>query len=396
MRDLFENVAVIGAAGKMGRGIAELFFLQMAKLGLESGKKRRLVLIDVDEEAVFSLNFKKPLRTFAEKNINALRKLYDEVSNQEVIDAFLEEMAFVLRPGTSLEAANSCSVICEAAAEDPSLKELIFSRVKEADAYFYTNTSSIPIHEIASRSGLEGRLAGLHFYNPPQVQKLIELIIPKGCLPEVKQGAVAIAESFGKTIIYSEDVAGFIGNGHFLREIAFACDLVAKSDDLPRAIWEIDRMTREDLLRPMGIFQLLDFVGIDVALKIAEVMEKRLGESFVKPLLQLGLIGGQNPDGTQKNGFLSYEGRRPVGVFDPLLKEYRPMKGEFAERWKALLKDPQREEKVRAYEKELKGPSLEFLQKSRSLQKKLVETGVAHSLEDVRAVLQNGFYHVLT
>src|SRR6185295_16568588 len=100
-------------------------------------------------------------------------------------------------------------------------------------AFVLSNTSSIPIHLLASESGLKDQLIGFHFYNPPAVQKLVELI------PQERAGEVAdevadevlaisqeLAKKMNKIVVYSRDVAGFIGNGHFSREIALACRFV--------------------------------------------------------------------------------------------------------------------------------------------------------------------------
>jgi hypothetical protein len=128
------------------------------------------------------------------------------------------------------------------------------------------------------------------------------------------------------------------------------------------------------------------------------------------------VLGGQNPDGSQKDGFLKYEKNRPVGVYDlkksayqmfdsgSWVKEAEKKLGDLPEGfipWRGLLQDPQKEDKLRAFFKNVKtGKTLgtqlaqNYLKESKAIGEKLVSEGVAHSPDDVNGVLLNGFFHI--
>ena len=217
---------------------------------------------------------KKQVLRFAEKNINSLREYYAKVpslvSNAEIIEAFVNHAMDLVLFDTDINNAKDCHIVFEAAVEDIPEKIKIFKKLKsicKPDTYFLTNTSSIPIHVLDEEAQLNHRIAGFHFYNPPHIQKLVEVILPKDSDQHLRALTQEIGKRLGKTLVFSKDVAGFIGNGHFLREISFACEKVneiARTHPLTEAIFIVNKVTQEYLLRPMGIFQLLDYVGLDV------------------------------------------------------------------------------------------------------------------------------------
>lgn len=415
------HIAVLGAAGKMGSGIALLLLQEMM-----SKPGSRLTLVDVHSHSFEGLRkyLRKNLLKYAERNINRLRRDYEErqelIDNEEMILAFIEERLDRVYFVTSLEECRGASMIFEAILEEVEIKAKVFSKIKEIvepNAYFFSNTSSIPIHVLRALSGIEGRLVGLHFYNPPAVQKLLEIIIPTGTQEGVKEAALQISKRLDKTIVFSHDIAGFIGNGHFIREVKGACQSVEKlyeSISSPQALCVVNSVTKEYLIRPMGLFQLMDYVGIDVVQHIAKVMTDYLpGQLFNIPLINamvsLNKRGGQKEDGTQKEGFFFYEKGLPIKVYDLINKTYVPYtvpkemthfpKGH--ETWKVLSSEKDRKEKIDNYFMELLTSqstfsklALHFLRNSLSIAQGLVKDGVAQSLEDVDQVLQYGFFHL--
>lgn len=438
IQNRWKQTAVIGAAGKMGRGISLLLLQEMARRDAEENgsvgqNDYRLTLIDTDEEAVHGLrrDFRPHLIRFAEKGINQIRSYFlhreDLIENRQIINEFVEGALDILWPATELPQAKKALLIFEAAPEDIALKTKILSTLRSLcpeEAFFFTNTSSIPIKELEENSGIVGRLAGAHFYNPPAHQKLLEVIYPEGASEEIKNRTEEIAKAFGKKIVFSKDVAGFIGNGHFIREIAFACDLyerLLKKHSHIESLVMVDTMTRDFLIRPMGIFQLLDYVGLDVWKKISRIMTEKVPlEGIIKPLLdgmvERGKIGGQEKDGRQKEGFFRYRNNRIAEAYDLDNEDYTTLDEDTVKRigeflgplpenhipWKKAHTLSDREEKMKVYEKSLRktetlgaAKAAEFLDHSRKAAAALVETGVAASLEDVKTVLKNGFYHVL-
>ena len=177
--DKIENVSVLGAAGKMGSGIVLLTALEMADLSLKpENQSRTFVLnaIDVSQLALAGLMkyLREQVLKAAEKKIMQLRKIYetreDLIENSEIINQYVFDVLHIVRGVTTLESAYNSNLIFEAASEDPKLKVKLFSQINKNNTkkpWFLTNTSSIPISELDKKAGLEGRIIGFHFYNPP-------------------------------------------------------------------------------------------------------------------------------------------------------------------------------------------------------------------------------------
>ncbi|MDH4197655.1 MAG: 3-hydroxyacyl-CoA dehydrogenase family protein, partial [Candidatus Aminicenantes bacterium] len=286
-----ENVAVLGAGGKMGSGIVLLTALEMADLRLQPENKNRefaLQAIEVNSKALGGLMayLRDQARRAAEKKTVGLRPVYadraDLVENEEMINQYVEDVLAVVRPTTKLEAAYDAKIVFEAVNENADLKVKLLSQVKAhntQDAWFLTNTSSIPISELNQKVGLDGRIIGFHFYNPPAVQKLVELIRADLTRAELAEFAAEFAKKLRKTVVPSRDVAGFIGNGHFMRDALHAIaevDRLTPEFGFPDAVYIVNKVSQDFLIRPMGIFQLVDYVGLDVCQSILRVMNERL------------------------------------------------------------------------------------------------------------------------
>lgn len=228
------NVSVIGAAGKMGSGISLLLAQEMAKQKLKSENQDvpyRLNLIDVNELALDGLlkYLRSQLTKAGEKTTVLLRSLYknreDLVENYDIIDAFVDDAISVVRLGTDLNMVKDSHIIFEAIVEDKDVKVGLLKKVdqlSDKDTVYFTNTSSIPIRVLNQDANLGGRIIGFHFYNPPAVQRLAELITADQTKPELKEMSLELAKRLRKTIVPSNDIAGFIGNGHFLRDGLYA------------------------------------------------------------------------------------------------------------------------------------------------------------------------------
>jgi len=426
-----ENVSVIGAGGKMGSGISVLIAQEMAKLKVENRDKTyRLNLIDVQEAALDGLRtfIKAQTTKLAEKSIVALRSMYadreDLVENWEIIDAFVDDTLSVIRLGSDLKMAERSQLVFEAIVEEETIKIKVLKELKELcgrETFFLTNTSSIPIGFLDEEAGLSGRIIGYHFYNPPVVQRLVEVITAQTTHQELQEVGTELGKRLRKKLIPSNDISGFIGNGHFMRDGLYGigeAERLQGEHSLPGAIYLMNRISQDFLIRPMGIFQLIDYVGVDVFQCILKVMRRHLGDDalqsgLINLLVEKGVLGGQRADGSQKDGFLKYDHNRPVGVYDPLKGEYVPIAGKWQEDldaaigplpagfspWRKLLREPQREERLTAYfrnlaEAQTLGAELAraYLSRTKEIAEKLVQDGVAQSKEDVNAVLTNGFY----
>jgi 3-hydroxyacyl-CoA dehydrogenase len=428
-----QKVSVLGAAGKMGSGILLLTAVEMADLSLKpenKGKTYVLNAIDLSEEGLAGLM--KYLRTqvkkIAEKKTVWLRQMYadrpDLIENSDIINEYVFDVMRIVRPVTTMESAYNSTLIFEAIAEYRELKIKIFSQIDQHNdnqPWYFTNTSSIPINVLNREASLGGRILGFHFYNPPAVQRLVELITIEQNSDEIKEFALAYAKKLKKIIVPSNDIAGFIGNGHFMRDALHGiseAEKLMKDFSFTESVYIINKVSQDFLVRPMGIFQLIDYVGIDVVRFIMAVMNphhenENLHSDLLDKLFDMGVKGGQNSDGSQKDGFLKYEKGKPVAIFDPDKKDY-VMISEFAQKcdeylgklpqswnpWKAVNFNKKKAELLEIYFDELNGmktPGAQLAKvynsRSNEIGKDLVARGVGHNDDDVNTVMLTGFFH---
>lgn len=430
-----QNVTVLGAAGKMGSGILLLTAIEMTDLSfLPENKDKEFILnaVDISDSALTGLMryLKVQIKKLAEKKMVILRNMYrdrkDLIENGEIIDEYVFDVMNIVRPVTSLNAAFKSNLIFEAVAENADLKIKIFREIDENNPkkpWYFTNTSSVPITKIEKEANLTGRILGFHFYNPPAVQKLVELILTENTARESEEFALEYARKLKKKIVYSNDFAGFIGNGHFMRDALYginkALELAKKENiTIPEAVYIIDKISRDFLIRPMGIFQLIDYVGIDVCSFIMGVMNPYLDdEDLYSPelhkMLEQGVKGGQFSSGAQKDGFLKYDGGKPVAAYDfetGEYVEYADIQARCDEKigaapatqkpWKAVNFDKNKSDILKEYFQELNKTdsfgcklAIDYLYNSQKIGKKLVSMNVAETDEDVNTVLLTGFYH---
>jgi len=428
-----ENVSVLGAAGKMGSGILLLTAIEMADISLKpENKDKHFVLnaVDVSSEALSGLMkyIRAQVIKIAEKKVVMLRKVYENhpglIENSDIINQYVDDVMLIIRPSIHIEATYHSLLIFEAIKEDPQLKAKIFSQINSNNSrepWFFTNTSSIPIHELDKNAGLQGRVLGVHFYNPPAVQKLVEIIKAEHTLAELNDFAIQFSKNLKKTVVPSHDFAGFIGNGHFMRDALYGMTEAAnlnKEISFSASVYLINKITQEYLIRPMGIFQLIDYVGIDVCSYIMSVMNpylpnEDLHSQLLDKMLELGVKGGQNSDGSQKDGFLKYEKGKVVAVFDINQKEYveitklqttcETMLGELPSGirpWKAVVGKPGIEDYFTTFFHELKAMktmgaeiATKYFLNSKTISEKLVADKVAFNDADVNTVMKTGFFH---
>ncbi|MHC1704776.1 MAG: 3-hydroxyacyl-CoA dehydrogenase family protein [Tenuifilaceae bacterium] len=428
-----QNVSVLGAAGKMGSGILLLTAVEMADLQLKpenKGKSFNLNAIDVSPSALTGLYvyLKAQVKKIAEKKIVQLRNVYKDspelIENSEIIDQYVDDVLKLVLFSTRIESTYESNLIFEAIIEDSDIKVKIFTQILEnnkKDPWFLTNTSSVPITELDNRASIKGKIIGFHFYNPPAVQKLVELITSKNTNKDLIEFSKIYAKNLGKKVVPSNDFAGFIGNGHFMRDLLFGikqAESLTQEMSLVEAIYAVNRISQDFLIRPMGIFQLIDYVGVDVCQKILLVMKSRLSENdlhstFIDKLISLGVKGGQNSDGSQKPGILLYEKGKPVAIYNTEKKDYDHIEtfktnidsklGKLPtlhKPWKDVVGNKQKEEILKKYFGELKeqntlGSRLakEYLTNSKNIGLKLVSSGISDNTENVNTVMLTGFFH---
>lgn len=432
--DRLQNVTVLGAAGKMGSGILLLTAVEMADLSLQPENKDKTYVLnamDVSDEALFGLvgYLRTQVRKLAEKKTVLLRKMYadreDLIENFQIIDEYIFRVLSIVRPTTAVEVAYRSHVIFEAIKEDPALKNKVLGNIKknsQVNPWFFTNTSSIPLTELDEGAGLDGNVIGFHFYNPPAVQKLVEVIRSKHTKDEVYDFAMTYAKRLRKVVVPSNDFAGFIGNGHFMRDALYGIQeaerLAADMGGFVQGVYAINKVTQDYLIRPMGIFQLIDYVGVEVCSYIMSVMNpylenEDLHSNILDQMVEQGVKGGQYSSGAQKDGFLKYEKGRPVAIWDLNKKEYVDIAGFAAEidamlgempasikPWKSVNFSRKRDAIIEDIFAEMNGMDTlgvklakAYNRRSNEIGNLLYDSKVANSTDDVNKVMLTGFYH---
>ena len=180
-------------------------------------------------------------------------------------------------------ACTGADCVIEAVPERIELKREIFRAVDQAapaHALLATNTSSLPIAEIAASVRAPGRLVGMHFFNPVHVMKLVEVVRHASSDPESIATAVALAERFGKTPITVSDAPGFASSRLGL---VIGLEAMRMVEQGVASAADIDTAMKLGYGHPMGPLELTDLVGLDVRLGIAEYLAQAIGPAFTPP-----------------------------------------------------------------------------------------------------------------
>ena len=196
---------------------------------------------------------------------------------------------------TSLGALGDADLVIEAATEDLEAKLAIFRELDgltKPEVVLASNTSSIPIVELALATSRPDRVVGMHFFNPPPVMKLIELTPALTTSEETVAFVVAVAERLGKTVVRAKDHAGFIVNRLL---IPFLNDAARLYDEGFSTREDIDTAVSLGLGHPMGPLALADLIGIDTCVSVARILYEEFGEAryAAPPVLKRMAAAGQ-------------------------------------------------------------------------------------------------------
>jgi 3-hydroxybutyryl-CoA dehydrogenase len=219
------------------------------------------------------------------------------------------------RIGASLEYADlaDCDLVIEAITEDLDRKLEMWRQVDEvvkADAFFATNTSSLAVADQAAVTGRADRFLGLHFFNPPQVMPLLEVVRADGTGETAKDLGFELGEKLGKTTVAAGDNRGFIVNRLL---VPYMLDAMRAYEQGVGSIEDIDRGMIAGASHPMGPLTLADFVGLDTLASIADVMADYYGEDrFAQPETLRTLVAGGHFGRKSGRGFYDYSGEKPV------------------------------------------------------------------------------------
>jgi len=287
-------IGVVGA-GTMGSGIAQL--------ALEHGHE--VVIHDIDETAIE--RGRERIREGLVKR--ALKLGLDADSTDDWVDG---RLARLRQAETIAGLGGEIDVAIEAAIEDLELKQDVFRALDASaarDAILATNTSALSVAAIASATSRPQRVVGLHFFNPAPVMPLVEVVAAPRTAQRVVVRAAALVQGWGKTAVLSTDSAGFIVNRV---NRAFTLEALAMLERGEAGVASIDEAVRAAGY-PMGPFELMDLIGVDVNLAVARALWEGFGraERFRPSPIQERLVDEGRLGRKSDAGFYSYDaGRR--------------------------------------------------------------------------------------
>lgn len=276
-----KNVGVIGA-GTMGQGIANAF----ATAGYN------VTVCDIKIE-------------WAQNGINKIGAKLDKlVSREKITSEKAEGIKANLTAGEYKDLAD-CDLIVEAVLEKMEIKKDLFKTLDEIckeDCIFGTNTSSLSVTEIAN--GIKHNVIGMHFFNPADRMKLVEVISGENTPVETKEAIIEYSKSLGKTPVEVAEGPGFVVNRILIPMINEACFIyqegLASAED-------IDTAMKLGANHPMGPLALGDLIGLDIVLDVMEVLYTETGDpkyrpcTLLKKMVRAGKLGQKT-----KQGFYSY------------------------------------------------------------------------------------------
>ena len=258
------RIMVVGA-GFMGAGIAQV----VAAAGY------RVVLRDIDDALV------------ARGMGTITKNLKGAAAKGRISEADAEAIPGRITPTTELGPARDCDFVIEAIFENKQAKMDLFRQLEEicpAHTIFASNTSSIPITELATATRRPERFAGMHFFSPVPVMKLVEIIKGLKTSDETTRTVGELTARIGKVGVFVKDGPGFLVNrvNAALRNEVYNClaEGVATIED-------IDKALKFGLGHPMGPFELGDFVGLDIGLAVAETLWENFRDPKWRPSLML-------------------------------------------------------------------------------------------------------------
>ena len=289
------KVGVIGA-GTMGQGIAKAFAMTE---GYE------VALCDIKQE-------------WAEGGKEKIAKGYAKLvakgkMTQEAVDGILAKIT----PGLKENLCADCDLVVEAAFENMEVKKSTFAeldKICKPETIFASNTSSLSITEIGN--GLTRPMIGMHFFNPADRMKLIEVIAGVNTPSETVDKIIAISKEIGKTPVQVNEAAGFVVNRILIPMINEAAFIKMEG---VYDIAGIDAAMKLGANHPMGPLELGDFVGLDICLAIMDVLYAETGDSKYRacPLLRKMVRGG-NLGVKSGRGFYVYNADRTKTPVDAL------------------------------------------------------------------------------
>ena len=286
-----KNITVLGS-GIMGHGIAQV----SAMAGYN------VVLRDIEQP-------------FLDKAMEKIKWSLDKlVSKEKISENERDEIFSRIKPIVDLkDAVHDCDLVIEAVPEIMDLKKKVYAeldKVASDQVVFASNTSTLPITEIANTISRPKKFIGIHFFNPPQLMKLVEVIPGQETSDDVTNLTINFVKSVNKIpVTCRKDVPGFIVNRLFIPLVHEACYVMERQKIQQM---EIDSAVKFRLGFPMGIFELADFTGLDVIHKATVEMHMRdkkviLPHTSIEQLFNEKKLGQKSGEGFYKYSDDKYE-----------------------------------------------------------------------------------------
>ena len=288
-----KRVGVLGC-GLMGSGIAQV----SAQAGYDT------VVVEVEQK-------------FLDKGLSGIDKSLGKFVEKGKLSADEKKASLGrLRGSVSLKDLADCDIVVEAITENPQVKKETYTAIDtivKKDAIFASNTSSLTITELSMATARPKQFAGLHFFNPVPLMKLVEVVRTILTSDDAFDRAYAFAKSLGKEPVSCRDNSGFIVNRLL---VPYILDAIRAYEEGVGSIEDIDKAMQLGCGYPMGPFTLLDFVGLDTTYYITDVMFHEYREKrFASPALLRKMVLAGRFGRKSGAGFYDYSGEKPV-AFD--------------------------------------------------------------------------------
>ncbi|MDQ0271750.1 3-hydroxybutyryl-CoA dehydrogenase [Cytobacillus purgationiresistens] len=254
------KIMVIGA-GQMGSGIAQ-----------------------VCAQAGYNVYLNDLKQDFVERGLGVINKnLSRQVDKERMTAGEMDEVLSRLTPSTTLQDAKAVDLVIEAAVENMEIKTKIFSdldAIAPEHAILASNTSSLPITEIAAATKRPEQVIGMHFMNPVPVMKLVEIIRGLATADEVYEAIETMTNNLKKVPVEVNDFPGFVSNRILMPMINEAVYTLYEGVATKEAIDEVMKL---GMNHPMGPLTLADFIGLDTCLYIMETLHEGFGDDKYRP-----------------------------------------------------------------------------------------------------------------